>query len=163
VYILIPIFFKQILKVKKYKLVGKHSYYCGKLSEELVRVDCRLGNNRYCGLCCYETEMILCIEDVKRIESLGFHRNFFVRVKGGLMVLRNMDGHCVFLDVKTGKCKIYPYRPLGCRLYPIVYNVVEERVEVDNLCPKAHLIPRENLVKFRDILLRHLRKCGLMI
>ena len=92
--------------------------------------------------------MPLTEEDIERIESLGYRREDFVVVgDDGIPRLRNVDGHCVFLDVKTGRCKIYPYRPLGCRLYPLVY-VPGVGVTVDPECPLANKIPRNVIEKY---------------
>lgn len=86
----------------------------------------------FCGKCCYETEMLLSDEDVKRIEELGFSREEFSIVVGGIRKLRNVDGRCFFL--KNNMCSIYDHRPIGCRLYPAVFDGKE--VVVDELCPK---------------------------
>lgn len=82
--------------------------------------------------------MPLSREDIVKIESLGFKRGEFARrLKfngiGRIYVLKNKDKRCVFLDL-TGRCKIYDSRPKGCRLYPLVYNLDEQRVELDDLC-----------------------------
>lgn len=128
-----------------------------------VKVECKLENGRYCALCCYNTEMLLSPDDIRRIERLGFKREEFVTVKDGIATLKNVNGHCVFLDVKTGKCRIYPHRPLGCRLYPIVYNVSSGEIEVDSLCPKRDTIMIPNVKLLKDILIKHLRACGLKV
>jgi len=90
--------------------------------------------------------MPLTKEDIERIEALGYVREYFVvEGKDGIPRLRNINGHCVFLDTATGKCRIYQHRPLGCRLYPLVY-VPGRGVDIDPLCPMAYRIPR-SLVK----------------
>ncbi len=92
--------------------------------------------------------MPLTKEDIERIEKLGYSRSYFVQVdENGIPRLRNVNGHCVFLDPRTGRCKIYPYRPLGCRLYPLVY-VPGEGVIVDPLCPKARQVPKDIIDKY---------------
>ena len=121
-----------------------------------LRVDCRL-NNRYCGRCCYKTEMPLSREDIKRIEDLGYPRDHFLIWRKGLPRLRNTDGHCVFLDVTSGKCMIYPHRPEGCRLYPLIYTRARG-VMVDPLCPKAGSIPISDVRRLAPVLIKLLRK-----
>jgi len=102
--------------------------------------------------------MPLTEEDIERIERLGYRREDFVVIgDDGIPRLKNVNGHCVFLDVETGKCKIYPYRPLGCRLYPLVY-VPGVGVTVDTECPKAHTIPREVIEKYAKYVIELVKK-----
>jgi Fe-S-cluster containining protein len=54
---------------------------------------------------------------------------------------------------EDNKCKIYDYRPLGCRIYPAVLDE-NCRVVVDDLCPKKHEIHKEDLKKVEPILKR---------
>ncbi|RLE72468.1 MAG: YkgJ family cysteine cluster protein [Thermoprotei archaeon] len=97
-----------------------------------------------CGKCCLETEMILLRSDIERIKSLGYDESFFVREIYGYKVLKNANGHCVFYNPLTKKCRIYPARPIGCRLYPIIYD--EERgVTVDSYCPLANTVTKDEL------------------
>lgn len=95
-----------------------------------------------CGQCCKNTEMILLREDIERIASLGFKIEDFVVYSRGFARLRNVDGRCVFLDPKTKLCRIYDWRPKGCRLYPIVYVVknYSEEITVDADCPQAYTV-----------------------
>ena len=104
-------------------------------------VDCRV-NGRFCAQCCYGTEMVLTLEDIERITAAGYRLEEFAEYRGGFVRLRNVDGHCVFLDPATGRCRIYPVRPLGCRLYPLVYDPVRDEVLVDDLCPRADEVRR---------------------
>ncbi|NOZ89452.1 MAG: YkgJ family cysteine cluster protein [Crenarchaeota archaeon] len=90
--------------------------------------------------------MPLTRRDIERIERLGYPRDFFaVRGSDGVWRLRNVDGHCVFLDPATGRCRIYPHRPEGCRLYPLVYDAETGSVTVDPECPRAWMISEEQL------------------
>jgi len=118
-----------------------------KRNEVNVEVNCKL-NGKYCGKCCYNTEMVLTEEDIKRIAELGYPKEYFVDLAGSFPKLRNVNGHCVFLDEETGKCLIYDSRPLGCRLYPLVYDAKEGKVIVDSLCPRAKEIPEEIIRKY---------------
>ncbi len=46
----------------------------------MIRVNCKI-DGKFCGRCCHETEMPLTLEDVERIESLGYsRRDFAVKV-----------------------------------------------------------------------------------
>jgi len=123
------------------------------MHETELRLDCRLADGRYCALCCYSTEMPLSRKDIERIASLGYSIDYFVEYVDGVPRLRNVDGHCVFLDPSTRRCQIYPYRPMGCRLYPLVY-VPGEGVDVDPECPKAYTIDRKTVEKLAPLVLR---------
>ena len=88
-----------------------------------------------CGACCKETEMLLSTEDIERLERKGYSKNFFVRFDSeGYAKLRNLQDHCVFYDAEKQRCKAYTDRPLGCRLYPVIYDETKGIV-VDNICP----------------------------
>lgn len=86
-----------------------------------------------CALCCHETKMYLTWLDINRIVKLGYSLRSFAERSGGIWRLKNVDGRCFFLEGR--KCKIYRFRPYGCRLYPLVYDYEEQRVKLDDLCP----------------------------
>ncbi|RLG78751.1 MAG: hypothetical protein DRO13_06790 [Thermoprotei archaeon] len=65
---------------------------------------------------------------------------FFVDYSTGIPRLKNIDGHCIFLDPSTNMCTIYEHRPLGCRLYPLVYDVDRDEVSLDTTCPRASTV-----------------------
>ena len=108
-----------------------------------LRLPCRVAPGVYCARCCYGTEMPLTEDDVRRLERLGYRRaEFAVRGPDGVLRLRNVGGRCYFLDPRTGACRVYEHRPLGCRLYPLVC-VPGLGVTVDPECPLHHLVGRE--------------------
>lgn len=86
-----------------------------------------------CVKCCVETEMLLLEEDVERIRRMGFEHEYFVVSRDGWLYLRNVDGMCVFNDGR--KCLIYEKRPLGCKLYPLVYDEDYGIITLDEYCP----------------------------
>ncbi|WP_048192428.1 YkgJ family cysteine cluster protein [Pyrolobus fumarii] len=103
-----------------------------------------------CEKCCYETRMPLTRSDMERLENLGYSRDYFAICDDAECRLRNIEGHCVFLEPGEG-CRIYPQRPLGCRIYPVIC-VEGEGLAVDAYCPIAHLAlhlleARQDLVK----------------
>lgn len=102
-----------------------------------VRINCKLPNGRLCAKCCFGTQMPLTSEDIERIKSLGFKEQEFVFYKGVMPTLKNASGHCVFLDASSGACKIYSHRPIGCRLYPLVYDAERNKVVADPHCPMS--------------------------
>ena len=79
--------------------------------------------------------MMLTIEDVKRIEELGYHDFYYE--KDGYLFLKNEQGKCVFLDDK-GLCKIYENRPEGCKFYPFIYDPYEDKIVRDVDCPYSN-------------------------
>jgi Fe-S-cluster containining protein len=101
----------------------------------------------HCGLCCEKTEMLLSSADVERLERAGYDRQKFIRSdKHGYVRLKNRRGFCVFYDVEKCCCKIYGHRPLGCRIYPVIYSELEGIV-VDDLCPMKNTISESELKK----------------
>ncbi len=121
-----------------------------------VELDCRIGG-RFCGKCCYETEMPLTEEDIERIERLGFKREEFVVEVDGIPQLRNVGGKCFFLD-ESNRCRIYENRPIGCRIYPIVLDLESGRAVVDDICPKKDSISERDLKDAEAILKELVRK-----
>lgn len=107
-----------------------------------------------CHKCCERTEMQLSRRDIRRIEKLGYNRDEFSVEKDGVRILRNVEGRCYFL--KNGKCTIYEHRPLGCKLYPIVYDVEKKAATVDDFCPIAREIPRSKIKRAERVLFRHI-------
>ncbi len=94
-----------------------------------------------CYRCCVATEMILLPSDIERIERLGIARESFCYVdESGFYRLRNARGRCVFLR-EDGRCAIYSHRPLGCVLYPLVFDELEGP-RIDDECPLAREFER---------------------
>ncbi len=83
--------------------------------------------------------MELTHRDIDRIAKLGFPVEYFAEYSDGFYRLKNVDGHCVFLDVERGRCKIYRYRPLGCRIYPVIYDF-RDGFKKDDFCPAINTI-----------------------
>jgi len=94
----------------------------------------------HCGICCTKTEMLLSNADIELLEKTGHDRQEFVRYdKKGYARLRNRNGYCVFYDSAKHRCKAYKHRPLGCRIYPVVYSE-EDGVIADDLCPERNTV-----------------------
>lgn len=83
-----------------------------------------------CCECCKDTEMPITEADIIRISRLG-HTDFCIEDEGDLL-LRNIDGRCLFLD-SEGNCRIYENRPEGCGFYPFVLG--KEGAVLDEDCP----------------------------
>ena len=100
-------------------------------------------NCQDCGNCCRETEMILSDRDIARIMKNGrknlLPNNFVDKTDDGFFQLKNINGHCVFFDLKTKLCKIYENRPQGCRFYPLTFNLETKLCVLDEVCPRPEL------------------------
>ena len=107
----------------------------------------------HCGVCCTETEMLLSQKDIIHLTKLGFSKRYFVRFdKQGYAFLKNMDGYCVFYDRNRHQCSIYPNRPRGCHVYPVILDE-EVGIILDDLCPERDTISdKEKRVKGRRVL-----------
>ena len=77
--------------------------------------------------------MIVSNNDIKRIEQCGYQKKDFVIRKDGWQQLKNKNHRCVFHDGTT--CIIYPNRPVGCQLYPIIYDMDTKEAVLDEDCP----------------------------
>lgn len=115
-------------------------------------INCKV-NKEFCGKCCYDTKMPLTKKDIERIRRMGFSEDYFVDSRRRIPRLKNIEGRCVFLNPNTNACTIYPDRPEGCRLYPLVYDEGSNKIVIDPLCPKAHLIPQRLVRELSSALL----------
>lgn len=98
--------------------------------------------------------MPLTQSDIRTIESLGYGVSEFSVVVDGIRQLRNIKGRCIFLDSDNNTCTIYKYRPMGCRLYPVIYDIENKVAIADPLCPKSHLITPSDLKTVMPKLMR---------
>jgi len=110
-----------------------------------------------CGKCCEGTEMELSNDDIRRLEGAGYQRNQFSVLDNHAIRLMNVDGWCVFYSPAERNCRVYKNRPLGCRLYPVVYSD-DEGVMVDELCPMGHSVSKREFRTKGSVLRKLLRK-----
>jgi hypothetical protein len=94
--------------------------------------------------------MSLTHQDIHRITTTGYQPSEFIIYEEGEWRLANQQDHgaCVFL--KDKKCQIYENRPIGCRIYPLVFNEARRQAVIDSLCPFSSEfeitdVDRENL------------------
>lgn len=103
-----------------------------------------------CGECCLETEMILSRQDIDLIVRKHPNRinkqDFVFKTKNGNFQIKNFEKHCVFLDISTKKCKIYRYRPQGCRFYPLIYDFQKNNCALDKDCPRSHFFYQDKKI-----------------
>ena len=89
-----------------------------------------------CVKCCIETRMPLTSFDIERISKQGYRIKDFVVKRRRERQLKNVNGRCVFLG--DNGCKIYSFRPEGCRLYPLVFNENNGKCFIHDFCPYGH-------------------------
>jgi hypothetical protein len=119
-------------------------------------------------------------EDITRIEDLGFNAWEFVdyekmfyrgdKFLGYGIRKRPFDDGCVFLE-EDGKCKIYPKRPLACKLHPFILikhgAVIEVYVKKDPFCkgvdhPEGERIDLNFVMKyFGEVISEYRQKMGI--
>ncbi len=76
-------------------------------------------------------------EDIDRIVKLGYPDMSFYQQEGSLRFLIRIHDKCVFQEDEWG-CGIYPFHPLWCKFYPLIYSSRAEDVVLDPLCPYSH-------------------------
>ncbi len=103
--------------------------------------------------------MELLPEDIERLISLGFRLRDFACYKAGYVRLKNVNGHCVFFDERAKSCRIYPYRPIGCRLYPLIFDDVLG-VTIDEECPMAYTIDEKEVERLAPYVILFVKRAS---
>ncbi|MEJ2278251.1 MAG: hypothetical protein P8Y70_10965 [Candidatus Lokiarchaeota archaeon] len=49
-----------------------------------------------------------------------------------------------FFNLKTQKCEIYDYRPMGCRFYPLIYDNQDNKCIIEKDCPYWKVFYKDN-------------------
>jgi len=126
----------------KLKIINLFRYY--------LKKNICIKNN--CIKCCNQTSMILSNKDIEKIHKAGYKINFFVRENKGYLKLKNINGRCVFHNGQF--CMIYKYRPEGCKIYPLIYDIGLNCAIVDNLCPYRYefKFKNEDNMKLLDLI-----------
>lgn len=102
--------------------------------------------------------MLLCAEDIERLERKGYSKQFFARFdREGYAKLGNQQGCCVFYDVEKRRCRVYADRPLGCRIYPVMYDE-EKGIMVDSICHAQGTVTEKQKAKRGKKVLKLLEK-----
>jgi Fe-S-cluster containining protein len=102
--------------------------------------------------------MLLSVEDIECLERKGYGKEFFVRFDSdGYAKLRNKQGCCVFYDAEKRRCKVHGERPLGCRLYPVIYDEAKGIV-VDTICHAQDTVSEKQKAKRGKKVLKLLEK-----
>ena len=100
-----------------------------------------------CGECCVNREEYAHVyasrEEVRELAELlempvrEFRRRYAFVDEDGWTQLTVADGHCVFLDVETGGCRVYAVRPVQCRTFPFWKEFIRDgewTVRARSLC-----------------------------
>lgn len=102
--------------------------------------------------------MLLANADIERLERKGYSKQFFVQFdRDGYAKLRNQNGHCVFYNVEKRRCNVRADRPLGCRIYPVVYDEAKG-ILVDDICHAKDTVTEKQKAKKGRKLLKLLEK-----
>jgi len=99
--------------------------------------------------------MILTKEDFKNLLSLGYRPEEFSEYRDGYLRLKNKKGRCFFLN-ERGSCTVYKNRPVGCRAYPVVYDVKERKCKIDEECPAGNTVAPEEFLEKCKLVIRAL-------
>jgi hypothetical protein len=89
--------------------------------------------------------MLLTSKDLNLIEANGYKKEEFCldpKETAGYFQLRNINGRCFFLTI-DGKCSIYSIRPSGCKVYPLVFELSEKDVIIDDDCREKEYFSRQ--------------------
>jgi len=133
-----------------------------------------------CDVCCGTGPNVsLTIYDVVRMaKALDVDAKTFLRLYTKVIIADliphislagDENGRCVFLGFQKNEkeeitfCKIYEWRPMRCRLYPVLpIKLGLDHVELDEKCPgleehggKKAFVPRELLKKFNEEVKKH--------
>ncbi len=93
--------------------------------------------------------MILSSRDISTIVNHGFVRDdFCFKDQEGFFKLKNVNGQCFFL--RNNKCTIYSIRPLGCKFYPIIFDVDFNKAILDDDCPLVTIITQNTIKQFEN-------------
>jgi Fe-S-cluster containining protein len=86
--------------------------------------------------------MELSFKDILAIEINNpnhLTRTDFCEIKNDYYILKNDNGHCIFLNPENNQCIIYDNRPQGCRYYPMLFDPHKNKCELDSECPHYQL------------------------
>jgi Fe-S-cluster containining protein len=102
--------------------------------------------------------MLLADADIERLERKGYSKQFFVQFDtAGYATLRNQNGQCVFYDVEKRRCKVRVDRPLGCRIYPVIFDE-KKGIVVDDVCRAKDTVSEKQKAKRGKKVLKLLEK-----
>ena len=95
------------------------------------------------GHCCKLGGVIVTKDEVEAIIERGFPNHFIPLSDDVYGIEWGFEGRCNYLT--NGGCSIYPVRPLGCRMFPVVQTRSGEVILVE--CPLSFHLTKEELTK----------------
>lgn len=102
-------------------------YHCRYFFDAGIRFECQR-----CGACCTGAPGIIRISgpeirilaDFLKISASDLTRMHLRPIASGFSIAEEVDGACRFFDQS---CRIYPVRPLQCRIYPFWFSQMRSR------------------------------------
>ena len=118
---------------------------------------------KLCGDCCHgkggisinEAEMEK-IASFINIEKESFALEYTYTSNGRVSIRSGEDGYCVFYDAENKRCKVRAHRPLGCRIYPVIYDE-DKGIIVDHICPSRGSVTEKQKAKRGEKVLKLLK------
>jgi Fe-S-cluster containining protein len=102
-----------------------------------------------CGAhCCRLGGVVATQNEVDAIIQRGFPNHFIQLADDIFGIEWSEDGTCTYLE--NDKCTIYPVRPLGCRMFPVVQEISGGIVLIE--CRLGSELSEEELVRRKRIL-----------
>jgi Fe-S-cluster containining protein len=106
-------------------------------------------------LCCHNCAVLTgeevsgLVENVREKYDLELDpKKYFRAVKGEhgtYFAVKMIKGRCIFLN-KEDRCRIYEYRPVLCKLYPVIdVDAIDER------CPMANWLSKEEIAVLKKM------------
>ncbi len=115
--------------------------------------------------CCKSTPPALTSEDIRKITTKYLLDDVIEKISKGdrhsAYVIKKKEGtnDCIFL-LSDGRCKIYPQRPLDCKLFPILFKIkkLDEGKYLIKwyiwYCPLSNKIPTEKMLDYARTIVR---------
>jgi Fe-S-cluster containining protein len=98
--------------------------------------------------CCKLGGVVATQNEVDAITERGFP-NYFIRLSDEVYGIEwGEDGTCAYLE--DGRCTIYPVRPLGCRMFPVVQTRSNDIILIE--CKLAEQLTEEDLETRKRVL-----------
>lgn len=85
----------------------------------------------------YDIDLIKSNLSLAEEDFIAYRRSSITFKKMTLLKNGQRNG-CIFFDKIKGRCKIYEYRPLDCRLFPLDIEKIEDKyfwILYDYICP----------------------------
>jgi len=69
---------------------------------------------------------------IKKRTNLPFEKFVSIESINGedYLMIKRKGNFCIFFDRNSQKCRIYPYRPIDCQLFPFTLEVINKKINV---------------------------------